>query len=653
MLTSAILLQWLSLFLVFTAEGKDYELSSPDKRLILIVSVGERIDLEMIRDGRELVRIEDVSLDIEEQDSDFRYQVRKTSHWSFEGEQKPLIKEKNAVIVDHFNELKVLFKGGVELIFRAYDQGIAYRFNTNLDGPVQINRERARLVFNTTDTAWAQQEQSFRTAYEVPYLRTSINQVESDRYVLLPALVQKDDGVNILIAESDLEDYPGMWLQGTGSDALDIVFPTYPLEEVYTGSVYRHGIVGKRADFIARTTGTRSYPWRVFAIAENDGALINNQLVYLLSGESRIDDPSWITPGVVTFDWWGRRNIYGVDFKSGVNTATARHFIDFAAEFGFEYFLLDDGWTDNSDLFNVNPDLDIREVAQYAEERNVGLMLWLMWHTLDRQMTEALDLFQSWKVKGIKVDFMNRDDQKMVNFYHRIAEEAAKRHMVIDFHGAYKPAGLRKKYPNVLTREALIEVEQNGGKDWANPELHCLLPFIRMVAGPMDYIPGTMNNAQKKHFRPVPDYPMGLGTRAHDIALFGILESPMQMLPDGPSDYYRERHCTEFIAQIPVEWDETRVIEARLGDFVVLARRNAGVWYLSCITDWESRDFEVSLDFLGDGSWQLAMIRDGVNADQRAIDHIHEERVVSRDTTLKISLAPGGGWIGRFSLQNK
>jgi len=272
----------------------------------------------------------------------------------------------------------------------------------------------------------------------------------------------------------------------------------------------------------------------------------------------------------------------------------------------------------------------------------------VIWATLDRQCEAALDRFAEWGIRGIKIDFMNRDDQKMVDFYYRIAREAAKRHMVIDFHGAYKPAGLRRAYPNVLTREGLIEVEQNGWSDQANPEHHALLPFIRMVAGPMDYIPGTMNNAQKHEFRPVGDRPMGLGTRAHDIALFVILESPMQMLPDAPSDYYRERECTESIAQIPVEWDETRVLEAKVGDYVVLARRRGDVWFVGAITDWQARQFDLRFDFLGPGPYEMESLRDGVNAATRAIDYRKETRTVTADATMKIDLAPGGGWVARI-----
>ena len=401
----------------------------------------------------------------------------------------------------------------------------------------------------------------------------------------------------------------------------------------------------KHADYIAKTTGSRSYPWRIFAIAEQDKDLITNQLVYLLAPPLQLDDVSWIKPGIVTFDWWARRNIYGVDFKAGINTATAKYFIDFAAEFGLEYFLFDDGWTDNNNILSYNKDLDMDEIAAYAKEKKVGLMMWLIWANLDLQTDEVFDMLEKWEVRGIKVDFMNRDDQEMVNFYYKIAGKAAERKMVVNFHGAYKPAGLRRAYPNVLTREALIEFEYNGWTDYANPRHHNLLPFIRMVAGPMDYIPGTMNNAQKKDFRKNGDYPMGQGTRAHAIALFVVLESPMQMVPDSPSDYYRERECMEFIAKIPQEWDETRVLDARLGKYVVIARRNGDDWYLAAITDWKARSFDIPLDFLDNGKYTIELIKDGLNADLRAIDYVKETHIVDKNSLYHLQLAPGGGWI--------
>jgi alpha-glucosidase len=338
-----------------------------------------------------------------------------------------------------------------------------------------------------------------------------------------------------------------------------------------------------------------------------------------------------------------------VDFKGGVNTETTKFYIDFCAKYGFEYFLFDDGWTDNNNILNVSKELNMNEISEYARKKNVGLMAWLLWSTFEKQMDEVFDLLEKWGFKGIKVDFMNRDDQLMVNFYEKVAAEAAKRKMVVDFHGAFKPAGLHRKYPNVLTCEGLIEFEYNGWTSQDTPDHRNLLPYIRMFAGPMDYIPGTVNNATKNDFRMSGEYPMGQGTRAHFIALAVILESPMMMLPDSPSDYYREEETTLFLSKIPVVWDEIKVLEAKTGDYTVIARKSGSEWYIGAITDWTPRDFEIKLDFLGDGNYQMEYFEDGKNANLRATDYKRKTETVSKSTTHKISLASGGGWAARIS----
>ncbi|UCD50189.1 MAG: glycoside hydrolase family 97 catalytic domain-containing protein [Phycisphaerales bacterium] len=628
---------------------QSYALRSPDESVVLSVDVGEQMELRVRVDGERVVRVTDLAMRLSNGNVlGPNAKVVGVDGGEIVREVRPEIREKRAVISERFNELILTFASKFTLTLRAYDNGVAYRFAMSLPGDIVIQSENARFLFADGSSIICQKEKGFRSSYEQPYADQLVSALTSEDLCCLPALVTPPSGPKVLVTESDLRDYPGLWLRGTRQASLDAAFAGYPLEKSYEGRAYGHGRVTKHADYIAKTRGTRTFPWRILALARNDGDLITNQLVYLLAPPLALDDTSWIRPGVVTFDWWGRRNIYGVDFKAGINTATAKYFIDFAADFGFEYFLFDDGWCDGADLFKLTPDLDMEEVCVYAKQKGVGVMLWVIWATLDRQCEQALDQFAKWGIAGIKIDFMNRDDQEMVNFYHRIARQAARRHMVIDFHGAYKPCGLRRAYPNVLTREGLIEVEQNGWSDLANPEHHTLLPFIRMVAGPMDYIPGTMNNAQKHNFRPVGDRPMGLGTRAHDLALFVILESPMQMLPDAPSDYYRERECTEFIAQIPVQWDETRVLEARLGDYVVVARRWGETWFVGAITDWDRRQFDIKLDFLGDGSYGMEAIRDGLNADVRAIDYKKETQQVRRGQTVHIDLAPGGGWVARI-----
>lgn len=641
-----LLVPFLSIVLTIISFGKDYEVTSPDKQTEVSLSLDTEIRLTVQYRSYELFKLDNISLEIEGEDkvADIS-KIKKAESQFVSRKLYPPIKEKYDEINDEFNELTVRFKGNYAIIIRVFNNGVAYQFQTFFPDSLVITRENLSLQLGEKDSLWFQHSATFQSAYETPYQLEAINDITTEGYCCLPALVRKPNGMNVLLLESDLYDYPGLWLRGTGSPMLMAAHAGLPAALKNEGNAYQDSQVSAYENCIARTSGTRSYPWRIFAISEDDGGLISNTLVYQLATPSQIKDMSWIQPGVVTFDWWGRRNIYGTDFKSGINTETAKYFIDFAASFGFEYFLFDDGWSKQGDLFAVNPDLDMEEILAYAKDRNVKIMLWVIWNTFLKQEQPAWEQFENWGIGGIKFDFMNRDDQQMVQFYHHVAEEAAKRKMVIDFHGAYKPAGLRRSYPNVLTREALIEFEYNGWTDYDTPDHHNLLPYIRLVAGPADYIPFTTHNATRKNFRPIGDMPMGMGTRAHSMALFVIMASPMQMLPDSPSDYYREKECTEFISKIPVEWSDLRILKAKIKEHTVLARKHGNDWYIGAITNWEPKEFDIILDFLEEGKYQMEYIEDGINADTRAIDYNKRSRTVKNGDLIHINLSPGGGWV--------
>jgi alpha-glucosidase len=468
-----------------------------------------------------------------------------------------------------------------------------------------------------------------------------LDSVVSGRFCSLPALVESPAGTKILLTESSLEDYPGMWLTGPGHSTLTPVFPAYPKTEEQTRD--RDVKVTERYDYIARTSGPRTFPWRILMITQNDGELITNQMPWLLSPPCRIEDPSWIKPGKVAWDWWNANNIYGVDFKSGINTETYNYYIDFAAAYGIEYIILDEGWYVLGDLLDVNPEIDVEEIVRYGTEKNVGVILWVIWKTLDDQMGEALDQFQDWGVKGIKVDFLQRDDQPMVNFYWKIAREAASRHLLVDFHGAYKPSGLNRAWPNVLTSEGVRGLEWNKWSDVITPEHDVTLPFIRMAAGPMDFTPGAMLNAQQKQFHAVFDRPVSQGTRCHQLAMYVVYESPLQMLADSPSNYMNEPECMEFLSEVPSVWDETIVLEAKTGDYVLLARRNGGKWFLGGMTDWTPREFTLDLSFLPKGKYDLELYEDGVNSIRYAGDFVKTSGQLSLNDPLKVRMFPGGG----------
>ncbi len=405
----------------------------------------------------------------------------------------------------------------------------------------------------------------------------------------------------------------------------------------------------ERADYIARTSGERTFPWRILIIAREDADLIENTMVYRLAPKLELVDTSWIRPGKVAWDWWNANNIYGVDFRAGVNTETYRYYIDFAADHGIEYVILDEGWYGLGDLFDINPEIDMEELLSHARDRGVGIILWVVWKTLDDQLQPALDQFERWGVAGIKVDFMQRDDQLMVHYYWKIAAEAAKRRLLVDFHGAYKPAGLRRAYPNVLTREGVRGLENSKWSEHPTPEHNVTLPFTRMLAGPVDYTPGAMINAQEKNFHPVFTRPMSLGTRCHQLAMYVVFESPLQMLADSPSNYLREPECLSFLSAVPTVWDETRVLAARVGDYVALARRHGDEWYIGAMTDWTPRELALDLSFLGEGAFCIEIFEDGVNADRNAIDYRRVEKTIMADERLTISLATGGGWAARIT----
>ncbi len=632
-----------------TFKTREYPILSPDQKLKAIIRVDSLIHFELYRNGVSLVSGEAFGVQLA---GGFcagkNPEIIKSLVSNVDKMVKPEIQEKSSLISDKYQELKLMFKSDYNLEFRMYNNGFAYRFVLNKPGNVVIENEPGGYRFDSNDSVCLALENNFYSAYETPYLYKTIGTLKSGDHYFLPVLVHKSDGTGLWFGESNVRDYPGMWLEKSAGNTIKSIFPGYPLKMKGDGSPYGQTEVLEHAPYLAKTKGTRTLPWRIIGISEKDGDLITNQLVYLLADPCVID-PSWIRPGWVILDWWARRNIFGVDFKADINTETAKYFIDFCAKYGITYFLFDDGWSDLGNILKIRKGLDMEQVMAYAKQKNVKILLWLASSTLDRQMTEALNLYEKWGVAGIKVDFMNRDDQLMMSWYEKVLQETARRHMVVNFHGTCKSTGLRRTYPNLLTQEGLIEFEFSGCSEWDTPDHHNTLPFLRNVAGPMDYIPGTFNNVVKKDFRVVGDYPMGMGTRAHFIAMAVTTMSPMQMIPDAPSDYEREPECTRFLLSIPTTWDETRVFDAKMGDYIVMGRRSGKDWYVAATTDWTPRDFTLDFSFLPEGTFTLQHIEDGVNADIRAIDYKMKTVKVTSSTKLKIHLAPGGGWVGKVN----
>ncbi|UCE40067.1 MAG: glycoside hydrolase family 97 protein [Candidatus Aminicenantes bacterium] len=629
-----------------------YEVFSPDKKIQLKVEIGQQVLYSVFLESQEILAPSPISMTIKDKGKlGFEPVLESASQRSIDREIRPVIRAKSAVIKDIFNEISLKFENSFDLIFRVYDDGVAYRFQTSFDGNIDVLDEEVIFNFGADHQVYFPTEESFFTHQERLYEYLSLTQITRYKMCSPPALVDIKDGPKIAITEADLEDYAGLYLTGRGRTSLRGIFPAVALEERQTRD--RDVRIVKRDDHIARTGGRRSFPWRVLIIAKKDADLLENLLVYKLAKPLQLQDTNWIKSGKVAWDWWNANNIHGVDFEAGINSETYKYYIDFASAHDIEYIILDEGWYRLGNLFDINPEIDIEEIIRYAQEKNVGIILWVVWKTLDNQLHDALNQFEKWGVKGIKVDFMQRDDQWMVNYYHKIAKEAAKRHLLVDFHGAYKPTGLRRAYPNVLTREGVLGLEHNKWSKNVTPEHNVILPFIRMLAGPMDYTPGAMINAQEKNFQVNFTRPMSMGTRCHQLAMYVVYESPLQMLADSPSHYLKEKECLEFLSKVPCVWDETHVLNARVADFILMARKSGEEWYLGAMTDGTARELLVDMSFLPEGEFDAEIFEDGMNAQRYGNDYKKNVISISNKKKLNIKLAPGGGWVARIYLKKK
>src|SRR5581483_9338648 len=637
---ASLLLVLLALLSANSSGQSSYELQSPDKRIQIRVRTAGQLRYDVVLKGRAVLENCAISLDVEHQRLGAQPKVMDAKTSSHDQVVVPVVRQKFAEIRDRYNELRLNMQGGYAVVFRAYNEGAAYRFETSLAREkVKIYGEESAFSFPTNFVVYYPQEDSFYSHNERKYLPQHLSEIAPTFTPTLPAVVDIGQGEKLAIAESDLDDYPGLWLRGTGGNALEATFPPYPTNLEQTSD--RDYKPVETADYIAETSGTRTFPWRVIGIAEQDGDLLTNEIVYLLQRPSQFPDTSWIKPGKVAWDWWNDWNIDGVDFKAGINTKTYEYYVDFAAKYGLPYIILDDGWYKLGNLLEVTPDLNMEELVAYAKQKNVGLILWASWKTLDDQLIPALDEFEKWGVKGIKVDFMQRSDQVMVNYFEKVCREAAKRHMLVDFHGDQKPATMTRTWPNLINTEGVRGMEWSKWSWESDPAHNVSLPFTRMFLGPLDFTPGAMRNATRHTFAPISAQPMALGTRCQQLGMYVIYEGPLQMLSDSPSNYLREPETMEFLAAVPTTWDETKVLDAKISQYVLLARRNGKDWYVGAMTDWTPRDLEVDFSFLPEGNFTLDAYQDGVNADRNASDYQKSTQPTTRTTKLKIHLAPG------------
>ena len=644
-LTTIMLIISLSLAI----SAKEYTVESPSGKIAVKIQIDETIKYSVFLNGTEIISPSVISMKIDDGSTwGNEAKVRKAKTISVSEEITPVVQRKYAKIKNEYNQLTLSFKG-YSLQFRAYDEGAAYRWLSEKKDAYKVVSEQAMFAFPADHKIWFPEEESMFSHQERSYLYESLSDITADRFGSTGMLVDCANGVKTYISESDLMDYAGMFLQGCSENPTALMgkFPGVVLEEKRLTD--RDVKPTKHADYIAECEGPRNFPWRLMIISEDDTDLLQSELVYKLGPEQKISDTDWIKPGKVAWDWWNACNVYGVDFESGVNNDTYKYYIDFASKYGLEYIILDEGWYHLDDILDVVDEIDVKELVDYGKEKNVGVILWVVWKTLDEKLIEALDKFKEWGVKGIKIDFMQRDDQWMVNFYEKIAAECAKRKMLVDFHGAYKPSGLDRAYPNVISYEGVKGLENAKWSKLPDPEHNVTLPYIRMVAGTMDFTPGAMLNANKENFRIVFTEPMSPGTRCHQLGMYVIFESPLQMLSDNPSNYYREPECMEFLEAVPSVWDDTKALAGKAGDYVAIARRSGDTWFVGAMTDWDARTLEINLDFLGDGNYRMRVWKDGINADKHAADFAREESSVTSSSKIKVDMAPGGGWVAIIS----
>lgn len=621
----------------------DLKLKSPDGTIGVNVSLGDKVTYSVSVDGNEVLTGCELAMTVGNKQLGVKPKLKNVKRTSVDETIKREVPIKNAQVRNHYNAMTLNMSGNYAIEFRAFDNGVAYRFVTNIKGTADVKDETFKIGFPGDYTAHVSFTDGFKTSYESPYSHIKTRDFKpSDKMIYFPVLVGTDKNYKILISEADLRDYPCMFLKGTGENGMTAVFPKVPLEFGDDGD--RSVKILKEADYIARTQGKRSFPWRYFVISKQDKDILANEMTYVLSSPCELKDYSWIKPGQVSWDWWNHKMIWGVNFKAGINNDTYKYYIDFASKFGIPYIILDEGWARTTrDPFNSIDAINIPELVAYGKSKNVGLILWLPWLTVENHM-DLFKRYAEWGIPGVKIDFMDRSDQWMVNFYERVIKEAAKYKMVVDFHGSFKPAGLERRYPNLLSYEGVRGMEQNEG---CRPENTIYLPFIRNAVGAMDFTPGSMNSAQPESNRCTDPNPMGMGTRACQMAMYVVFESGIQMLSDTPTRYYAEEECTKFISSVPVTWDETHVIDAKVGEYVVVARRKGNRWFIGAMSAGNARTVNVPLDFLGDGGKRtLTFFADGVNADRQAFDYVKGESQVDKSSVLTLKLERNGGWCG-------
>lgn len=641
----------------FAAKEKKYVLSSPDGTLKVEISAGNELAYQVMHGNDTILSHSNIGLVLENGTI-----VGKTPRITGERRRKikdniesPFYRFKEFVATG--NELDLKLKGGFGIIFRAYNEGVAYRFYTTQSSDIIIKEEQAEFNFKEDYTAYlpytTNDKKPMVMAYQNVYDITPLSKAQP-KLAFLPVTVDCGS-VKLTLLESDLEAYPGMFVQSQqGKYGLKGVFAPYPAKtDFYPWRKQEY--VTETTDFISRSRGSRSYPWRVLAITEKDTDMPVNNLVYALASPNRIGDTSWIKTGKVAWDWWNDWNLKGVPFKAGINMDTYKYYIDFASRNGLEFIVLDEGWYDpkSGDMLTVIPELDLTELIAYGKSKGVEIVLWTVFNVLDSQLEAACKKYADMGIKGFKVDFLDRDDQTAVEMVYRIAEMTARYKLTLDLHGIYKPTGINRTYPHIINFESVFGMEEVKWTDIKNnmPLYDVTFPYIRMMAGPVDYTPGAMRNATKADWRAMYYTPASMGTRCHQLAAYIVHDSPFTMLCDAPTNYLNEQECVDFIASLPVEVDSTFIASGELGKYIVTVRKKDVNWYIGGMTNWDERDVQLDFSFLPEGmSYTAVLFKDGVNANKQAEDYRKETIRIDKDSRLTLHLASGGGFAMKLEL---
>ena len=638
-----------------SADGS-YTITSPNGKVTATVAVGGSTTFSVALNGKTLIQPSTVALRLDDGTLVGSGKARKVTERSHSGTIATPLYFRSS-IEDNYNALEVVFADHSAVEFRAYDSGVAYRFTTSRKEPFKVQSEVAAFDFGKPYNCWiaynnltGTKKDKYFTSFEHQYDYLPLNQIDPEQIAFNPVVVDVE-GVKVCLTESNVQNYPGMFFSNSDGDyILDGEFAPLPSEVVVGGHNKLQEIVTARHNYIAQCQGSFTFPWRVVIVAEDERALAADDMVYRLAEPCRLESTEWIAPGKVAWEWWNHWGLTDVKFNPGVNTQTYKAYIDFAAEYGVEYVILDEGWATKyqNDLLDVVPEIDMEEIVGYATEKGVGIILWAGYNAIMNNTEAVCEHYAKMGVKGFKIDFMDRDDAAMSAFYYNMAEICARHKLMIDYHGCAKPTGLNRTYPNVVNFEAVFGLEQ---MKWRKPdtdqmEYDVTMPYIRMVTGPIDYTQGAMLNAPKDKYQPNGKKPMSQGTRCHQLAAYAVFFSPLSMLCDSPSHYRKNSECAEFIASVPTVWEESVVLDGKIGEYIVTARRAGNTWYIGGMTDWNPRTLSVNLSQLGlAAGTSLDIFSDGKNAAKNGTDYTRTSVTLPENGEVTIAMAPGGGFM--------